>query len=393
MGRGDSPHTEFVLGMRDHVPTPKEILHEGGWYEGVAELYLMVMRSIRKVFDTTEDKEQRKRFGVIWSMLRDTNLFAIPDLLYNAFYEESKQYVKDMLKHQGFHGADDMSSMTDDSLNAFISAGQQVEMPEKLPFPSCYFGYDPPMEIEEEDWWGFELDELGVEIIRAFVIGHLVTRNRSYVFLMIENEGFGVVPMVIRQKGEWQAMNHYEPWVLVSMLEWINDHMTVVEEDSATRRRFLDQYRSFERALKLKKTPPPPYYTVYMRDSYKRQINTVYQRRRKTKPEWNHRWAVRGHHLVRIRRGALPMDGALREKLIDRRYRVFTNDPPDAETAQHLARRRVPGKKADEWMAVLISWRSDHVKGPEWAPFIPATRKSARITKVEKDAMKRAMRP
>jgi hypothetical protein len=91
--------------------------------------------------------------------------------------------------------------------------------------------------------------------------------------------------------------------------------------------------------------------------------------------EYSHRWDVRAHERVRIRRGPLPLAADVRMDLHRKGYRIFEGGELDAETRAKIEKRRVRGKSSDEWVAVLSSWVDEHVKGPESAPYVPGVRK------------------
>jgi hypothetical protein len=99
--------------------------------------------------------------------------------------------------------------------------------------------------------------------------------------------------------------------------------------------------------------------------------------------EMQHRTKVRKADCFRVKRGPLPLDPKLEEKLRkDKRRRIFKAGPMhDAEILAGLMERGIRPKSIDEWMAVLPYWRREHMRGPEGAPFIPAIRKSAKEAK------------
>lgn len=89
---------------------------------------------------------------------------------------------------------------------------------------------------------------------------------------------------------------------------------------------------------------------------------------------------VRGHERCRIRRGPLPIDPKLAEKLQHRGYKLFTVNPLDQETFQKLSERGFAYKKSDEWLAVKASWIKDHLSSVDPnLPYVPAVRKLGKV--------------
>ena len=82
--------------------------------------------------------------------------------------------------------------------------------------------------------------------------------------------------------------------------------------------------------------------------------------------------------MVRVKRGQIPIDAKLEKVLKKRKYKIYTEEQPPFDIWQKLEARQIPPKKANEWLAVLVSFRDDFLKGPEDKPLIPSVRKSAR---------------
>ncbi len=91
-----------------------------------------------------------------------------------------------------------------------------------------------------------------------------------------------------------------------------------------------------------------------------------------------HRSDVRHHERVRVRRGTLPMDEKLQEKLRARKYRVYTDGMTltDKDSERLMDRHgRIPKyRPGEEWIAVLSYTVVEHIRGPEDAPYIPSVR-------------------
>ena len=212
----------------------------------------------------------------------------------------------------------------------------------------------------------------------AFLLGNLVTRTtvRSAVYLQVRGGSSRFMWFEDLDYKGWAMESSGHPWIVPSLIDWINEHRTVIEDSKTFS--FKRRVQKLGKSMKLKKLMPPPYYTVYMKDTLIQEVKQWAEPRFRREIEWSHRWTVRGHWMVRVKRGPLPLDAEDEQDLRKRKYKVFTLDSPDFETWRHLQKRGVKPKRTDEWMAVLISWRKDYVKGPEDKPLIPSVRKSAK---------------
>lgn len=334
-----------------------------------------------------KEGQTRSIYSQLWSTARDARIFEIPSELYMALYKQAERHT--CRTFCGEPELPDKSSITDiqeysDGL-ATLSAG--VRIPERLPFQCFYFGYTIPMAIPKALELVYHLDKAELEPYKrandepALLCGHLFTPAGQIWALFVsiklkalEDKGsYSVTPQSVSQR--WYHPVSMQPWVLPALVEWINEHRTVVEE---VRGRFSHRRaaQNFAKKMKVPKLAPPPYYSVYLKDlvveETARAAMTAATRRH---IDWQHRWTVRGHYVVRVKRGPLPLDGKLEAELRKRRYRVFTLEGLDQETVTMLQARGVRGKSRTEWMAVLVSWRRDHIKGPMDKPLIPSIRK------------------
>jgi hypothetical protein len=166
-------------------------------------------------------------------------------------------------------------------------------------------------------------------------------------------------------------------WFLTKML---NDADTVVREQG---RNLSVRLAAQKTARKLRrKVLPPPYYRVTMRQhTQSEQYPPLPSKAR----DWSHRWDVVGHAVYRVRRGVLPLDPELKDKLLARKYRLFrAGSPMDNRLRRKLISRNIPLPRPGEWVAVLKSFRKGYVKGPKDRPYIPSTRKlEDRLSKIE----------
>lgn len=326
----------------------------------------------------------------LWSIMRSSAIFAIPTQLYLQFYLQVDRWLSQTYgsrwKLKTENAVADREVYNIDAASPFlrwvVQKAQSQSIPEKLPFDRFFVGYEPPpalnpvqltlLHMDDKDTWGRKIEQV-------FLVGHLITPLRVISVLMCgAADEVTFAPLVDLSESGWVSSSSCvcTPWVVPALIDWINEHRTVFEDGKTFgyRRRMQKEGK----ALKVKNLVPPPYYTVYMKDTLVQEAKKYGESRFKREIEWNHRWTVRGHWMVRVKRGPLPLGIEDEQKLRQRKYKIFTLDSPDFETWKHLEKRGVKPKRVDEWMAVLISWRKDYVKGPEDKPLIPSVRKSAK---------------
>lgn len=344
-----------------------------------------------------DDASSRSIYSQVWSHARDARIFEIPTELYLALYVQAGRHTCRMIC--GSPELPDQSSIGDiqEYSDKLASLSAHMDLPEQRPFECFYFGYTFPMVVPKGLEPAYHLGDTGYkppynrkDDDPALLVGHLFTPDDNIwgLFLTVkvrEREGKGgysLAPQLMNDR--WFHPVTLQPWTLPALVEWINEHRTIVQE---VRGRFSHKRISNRYApkLKLKKLAPPPYYSVYLKnvvieETAQRAMAVVTKRQ----IDWQHRWTVRGHYMVRIKRGPLPLDAKLETELRKRKYRIFTLDELDPETAAMLQAREIRAKSRTEWMAVLVSWRRDYVKGPEDKPLIPSIRKVKEDTCQEK---------
>lgn len=331
--------------------------------------------------------------------LRRARIFEIPSELYYGFYRQADKYTTEQIA--GFEwepttsenkdnewSEDHMTSM--DFVQCVNEAGTHLELPEKRPFNCCYFGYQPPPVLNPSMYSIYNLKHIEerAPIAAVEIVGHLVAETTVTTCLGIRLvNGRQIYGYLVEHKNkEWLMPYTLAPWIVSALIDWINEHQTVVQDDS----RLPSYMRVVKKALKefrQARDAPPPYYTVYMRDLViNKSVRKTFSSRFKKIIDWSHRWEVRGHYMVRIKRGAIPIDPKLDKVLRKRKYQVYTEENPPFDTWQKLEARGVPLKRANEWLAVLVSFRQDFVKGPEDKPLVPSVRKSARYAEENNEA-------
>lgn len=327
---------------------------------------------------------------LLWGLLKDARVFEIPGVLARDLYAEVDKHVC-RLAGVKWTPMSESANIPQEEIDRYTSVllheRKLVSLPEKMPFESLYLGIEPPIKLS-----GFQRDMWNAgRFNTAKIIGFLVTHKHVVAFILgqiEETESDGTVHLTRGVSYQWEMFHHEwvrsmtsTPWWVTWIIEWINDHQTFIEEST-----HLGSYRrGYKKAAKgkISRPIPPPYYAVTMRDAliseedwlkkFQRQLRAIARRK------CEHQYDVRGHWCVRVMRGPLPLEPKLENKLRkDKRRKIFTMHPPDAETAARLAKRGFPAKKVDEWLAVLVYWRDDHKRGPEDGPYIPSIRRSAR---------------
>ena len=256
-------------------------------------------------------------------------------------------------------------------LDRISEQSSQLVHVENLPFESCLFMlHDPPVSDQSlPRHYSGERKMRGKDVL---CFGLLISNRICYLNLGVDEEAYvDFRPLVLWHRGQWMTTGGtFWSRMAHSLLSLVNEHKQVIEE----RKKGLADKLLFDKLRKrgmLKMAVPPRFYVVNVSDAY------VKEHRRSLVPripvQWNHRWDVRGHTVLRMRRGLMgtlaPDD---RADLLDRGYKIFERETPDARTTVELERRRLKPKGDDEWMAVLIIWREEFVKGPADKPYVPS---------------------
>lgn len=240
------------------------------------------------------------------------------------------------------------------------------EFPDKRPFDSCLF-MAPDMKAFSKEMFDIPFR---IEGDRRF-LGLLISPRICCFIVFVENDSFiDMQPVLIRWQDEWVGAGHMVgPRTTDTFVRLINDFKRIIEERSVIHNRsLLDKLRK-QRGMVVMAVPPP-FYVVHLSSQLIKEHKRLMLPSRPR--QWQHRWPVRGHTMMRFRRGKLPMDPKLKKILSDRKYKIWTVDSPDPETMLELGRRNIAPPKIGEWLATLVRWRKDFVKGPEDKPFIPS---------------------
>jgi hypothetical protein len=192
-------------------------------------------------------------------------------------------------------------------------------------------------------------------------------------------EAWQLVPQY--QSGRW--LNPYialSPWMVHALSAVIQDHRTVVLEHE---RAGMSYKRECVKAQKVFKWPftPRPFYRIQLQQKVEWESRVRKQFAAPAVMERNHRWDVREHERVRVRRGPLPLPEKTKRELLRRRpasgqcYRVYEGTALEGDDTHRLSLRGFPKYEPEkEWIAVLVSVVGEHCKGPADKPYVPGKR-------------------
>jgi hypothetical protein len=358
--------------------------------ELIVDLYHRTLGIVRErqatIFGNKIDLEHREIVGQmnsrIWALLNESNIFEIKTELYENLKSTA---VAHLCVRAGIEVMSEFKNPVpgdpDKFLDTLLEQSELQEMPEHFPFDTLYFAMDRPLQMSELEATRF----FGVpERLRdgVWVYAFLVTRKEAYTLAIIDDKDKGASTVSAMpefghylSEKKWGIPLSFNAFIFPWLIEWVNGHQTTINETKKfSYRRF---YKKSASRYGITKPIPRPFYTVYIKD----EMLDDFQREKTTKvrKKCEHQYSVRGTWVCRIARGPLPLDPKLEKQLRrDKRRKIFTIDKPDPDTAEHLSKRGVTPKRVDEWMSVLLYWRSDHRRGPKDGPYIPSIRKSAR---------------
>lgn len=364
--------------------------------------YILLSRSLESAAaDPTNTI--RAKYAVAASKLKSARIFSFPRLSFLQLYRAA-----DIFTTQTFGNAEwtptEKVGKDFDAKQFFRTVhkhGTIVPMPERMPFENIFITFDENVMLSDEQVYARIGREPKNQHDRYYHCGYLVCDDGNVLELIVGLNIVGddlslpgkITDSVIFQPftreadlrvasidgslqvGGWTRPFNLNPWICTSFIDLINSYRSFVHEES----RSFSVQRSFEKAckgLRVKRSMPPPFYTVRMeQELIVEHLTSRFPRQSSTKPEYKYRWDVRGHERVRFRRGDLPLDPKLEAILLRKGYKLFTLNQPDFDTWRLIAERHLEPKRPNEWLAVKRCWVESHTKGPEGAPYIPAIRK------------------
>jgi len=353
----------------------------------VIDQFLLIKKMLRTAEpDGTITTSDPERVAMLHASLAEARIFEIPTSLFVKLNYETELFV---CQEAGVEFTQpDERELPQEEIEVYMDTFRKLRedwsLPDQLPFEIMYFGLSYPVVMTADQRAAYQCPD---DTDKATYLGYLVSADWAFVLVRTEHpEGPGCYALQEMRKGNWQHIDSpmltSSPFIIRWLVEWINDHQTCVQESTRTFG-YRRDYQKLCKRWRIKRAIPSPYYTVYLKDelidedAWLRKLRQRQSVRPRKSPE--HQYDVRGAWVCRYLRGPKPLDKKLESKLRrDKRRKIFIDNPPDVETAIHMAKRGIAPKRKDEWLAILIYWRQDHRRGPETGPYVPSVRKSGR---------------
>jgi hypothetical protein len=320
-------------------------------------------------------------------MLERSRIFEVP----GTFYFDLVKQLEDTL-YPSIAGctSEEYRAMTTNQMQEIVGkvaeAVKSLPFPTHLPFKYTYIAYDCPIAADGVAQLG---QNRGNPLAQGFLVANVLSADGAafgvYAIRTPIHDGVDTEYILVGERDMTNEAWTIKPflftaWTTCALVAAINDHVTVVEERPAGKRTW-DILRHESKKHRQPLPTPPAYYTVHVRDKVISpaidHVTSTLARRTTTRRSPGYRFDVMGHPVVRYRRGPLPMDPKLEDALLKRRYKIWQSESTfTSEGYDILLSRGVEPKGLNEWIAVQLSWRSDYVKGPETAPYIPSVHRS-----------------
>lgn len=322
--------------------------------------------------------EERRVWAGILHGVRDARVFDVPPEVYITLSDTASNYALSAAGLDSFPNQDDDELEFTRKWQRLHYVRRETPLPEKLPFNNIFFGLGEGVIAKTED--GEDAHIHGVLLCRSGYVALLMTSHFKNEEGEIEEgeieEGKGLLP--IRSPEGWAQAGFPIPWILLSLIDMINDHNTFVVSTPQRSKSFNQSFRAVSKKYKHKKKIPEPYYLITLkrklvRDTELDRLGRVAPTVR-TPPD--HRWDTRGHERVKVQRGKLPLDEKTRRKLSRRGYRIYELGGLSAADYERLMKRPdIPPKRPEEWLAIKHKWVDSYVNGPKDAPYVPGIRR------------------
>jgi hypothetical protein len=349
-------------------------------YEWTLGGYLAALNGFAKARKGMNDDE-RRTWARGLNAFRDARIFDIPNHVYQDLFYTCWRYV---LQACGGAPPDEDREPAPEERDKFWRLANQVRaempMPAKMPFKSMYLGYGPGLSMDSPEKMGVFTCDIDTPYYPK-LMGQLITVD-GYVFDVVGHENDATIGFARTAKNGWgdpqggQAGPFPTPWMLLALVDLINDHNTFIIEKQRSKK-WNQEWRKNTGSWRHKKKVPEPYYCIKLKRSLVHE-DTEKKLRAATpviRQSPDHRWDTRGHERVRVQRGKLPLEDKTRRRLEKRGYRIYTYNTMSAEDTTRLMKRpSIPPKKPDEWIAIRATWVDSYVNGPADAPYVPGLR-------------------
>jgi hypothetical protein len=355
-------------------------------YEGATEA------EATRALDGSDPQDGQRLARLLWAAMRNARVFEISDETHSALHLEVTEHVTSKVaKIPEGKGIDTLDRKEGQAVldRLWDAAARLPLFDDIMPFDHIFVGIGGEGQPMDRATASMMLSEAPTRMIRCRLLGYLIgpvwgSKPSAVLFLRVTAPGGEdyVVPCAEflskdDQRGAWMNPTTMTPWMVNSILTFIHEHKTVVLEQKPTFAMRKDYSRLSKKTGGLA-IIPKPYYLVPLRDKVikegaRRAVGSMGRRAPLT-----YRHDRRGHERCRVQRGPLPLDPKRAAKLEERGYKIWTVEGPDAEGNRQLLERRLPPKRADEWLAILTSWIDHKVIGSSDLPYVPAVRVSKR---------------
>jgi len=364
----------------------------------VVNRYLSFLGALYKADEHERYEETRT---ALKRLIKECRIFEIPASLFTKLYKETDDFVcqEAGIDIQKYLPEDENEGLLQFSKKDYKKFTKTYEdllkfwyLPETLPFDCLYLGIEAPIQVTKAQFESYKHEgfDLSEEVFNINLLGYIVNQHHVYTIFLMKyaprpgdtNAGLGSYCLAEKNSNGWNLTGTPTPFVVKWLIDWINDHQTCVKEGTKSFG-YRREYKKIAKRFEIKKPIPAPYYTVYIKDelideeAWMRKLRQKLSLKPRKSPQ--HQYDVRGAWVCRYLRGPLPLDPRLEKRLRrDKRRKLFIEEQPDIDTVVHMAKRGIPPKRKDEWLAILLYWRSDHRRGPTDGPYIPSVRKSGR---------------
>lgn len=358
--------------------------------EQSVDSYLTFMSYALRYSRQATETDRRAEMLRLYVAFRDGRVFHVGEETYLAVHQEADRYTTTLsgLDYQPYPQRKKVSEEENDRyVRTFMHESKRQPYPDKLPFPVTFLGYGSGVRLPEHAIPSKTPKDIQDQIEQLHLLGHLLTLTglvyACYRGTYRDEEdrlAYAFWCDVARTESSWPRGLDLEPWTIPHLVRIINDHRTFVIETelSGEVRRDIKRNKK-ELGIDDYKHMPKPFYAIRLQTQVIREKVQKLLGAASSKPK-SYKTDVRGHERCRIRRGPLPIDPKLAEKLQRRGYKLFTTNTLDEETYRKLMERGLAYKRSDEWLAVKGSWVKDYLSPADPnLPYIPAVRKVGNV--------------
>lgn len=375
---------------------PSELPHWGKpdnkAHDYVVSNYLTLLRATKENATKKEVSEKfRRECGEMYALLRQARIFEITPESYMTLHVAVDKYVTEDIAQLTFHdprdGRVDVPAEEGELLYRRQSeACSKLPFPDKLPFGVCWLAMSGLVVLSSVQAASRALPEHDGPYA---LMGILVSADGEHHELLVskqvsqagQSNGMNISVSIsthhVEEQPAWQHKFCLAPFVLHAIVDCINEHQTTI---IAQRKLGMQSQSRIKRGmgdLGLKNQPPPPFYTVHLRDKVIQEVAKGWSGG-KLRAQLGHRFDVRGHWCFKIYRGEMPMDVEMELHLDKRGYSIFKSKELDDVTLEAMQQRDLPPRQPNEWIATKRFWKNSYVKGPEDAEYVPSTRRATK---------------